>query len=72
MEELTYEDKQHQLNEVFKKELQELLNKYNAQIYAKDEYMGYPECGEDIHIYIEGKATPDYEPFLMVDLGGGF
>lgn len=52
-------------------ELKGLLNKYNAHIEAKDEYLGYPECGEDIHIRVEGKSE-HYAPFLDIDLGSYF
>lgn len=40
----------------FLKELAALLEKYNIEITASDEWTGYAECGEDIEIRIE----PDY------------
>ncbi len=69
--ELTYGEKQKQLNDAFLNELKGLLNKYKAHIIAQDEYTGYPECGEDIHIRVEGKSE-GYEPFLDIDLGSYF
>lgn len=66
--ELTYREKQKKLNESFMKEFKALLDKYNARIVAKDEYNGYPECGEDIHVYIVG-TSKGYEPFINIDLG---
>lgn len=48
--------------EEFKSKLADLIDEYKVEISASDEYMGYPECGEDIQIVmfimgevIEGK-----------------
>lgn len=43
----------------FKKDLAELLKKYNATIESQDEYRGYPECGEDIQITVDIEGTYD-------------
>lgn len=42
----------------FKRKLADLIDEYNVEISASDEYMGYPECGEDIQIVmsIDGKV----------------
>ena len=39
--------------EEFKAELNALLIKYECDITASDEWMGYAECGQDIQICIE-------------------
>lgn len=36
----------------FKKKLADLMDEYEVEITASDEYSGYPECGEDIQIVI--------------------
>lgn len=36
----------------FKAKLAELLDEYDAEISYEDEWMGYPECGEDIQITV--------------------
>ena len=43
---------------LFKLELADLMEKYNMTIEASDEFMGYPECGEDIQICFE--CCPEY------------
>ena len=40
----------------FMKELGVLIEKYGIEITADDEYLGYPECGEDIQIRIESES----------------
>ena len=43
----------------FLKELSTLMDKYNVEINASDEWMGYAECGEDIQIRVETDSTAD-------------
>ena len=45
----------------FRNELQDLLNKYGAEFEAEDHYPGYPECGEDIRITVWIHAIYDSE-----------
>jgi hypothetical protein len=42
-----------QVKKDFMADFDALLKKYGASIEAKDEYPGYAECGEDIHIRID-------------------
>ena len=62
--------------EQFKKELIALCRKFNVtEIEARDEYPGYAECGEDIHITIEFKGDYTVDPpipYETLDLGGFF
>jgi hypothetical protein len=37
----------------FLKDLKWLLERYKCEIVAVDEWMGYPECGQDIQITFE-------------------
>lgn len=39
-----------ELEAAFLADLQALLDKYGAEIEAKDHYQGYPECGEDVRM----------------------
>lgn len=56
-----------ELQEKFMVELKTLFIKYGAEITVKDEWMGYSECGEDLHVYIESDC------FLEdIDLGDSF
>lgn len=41
----------------FLKELENLLDKYNVEIVASDEWLGYAECGQDIQIRIKSDFT---------------
>lgn len=57
----------------FRDELQALLDKYGAELSAKDHYQGYPECGEDIRMTVDipavlemGYVTREY---AEIDLG---
>jgi len=37
----------------FRDELNDLLQKWGAEIEAEDHYPGYPECGEDVRMTVE-------------------
>lgn len=41
-----------QIEQEFRSELQSLLDKYGAEIEAKDHYQGYAECGEDVRMTV--------------------
>jgi hypothetical protein len=41
-----------QVTQAFTDELQALLDKYGADVTAKDVWPGYEECGEDIRIVV--------------------
>ena len=50
----------------FKQKLADLIDEYQVEITADDEYKGYAECGEDIQIsfhisgeFIDGKYHED-------------
>ena len=63
-----------QVAEAFKAELQALLDKYNAELEAKDHWQGYSECREDVHMTVDIPAIYDSEynclrEFTVVDLG---
>ncbi len=53
----------HETETEFRRELKALLAKYDAELDAKDHYVGYPECGEDIRmtVTIDGKWDKDGE-----------
>ena len=55
------------IRKLFKKELAELLRKYNANIEAKDHYQGYPECGEDIRMEVWLNECVDLDLGAYVD-----
>lgn len=44
---------------VFKADLQALLDKYGAELEAKDCWQGYPECGEDVRMEVTIPAMYD-------------
>jgi len=54
--------------EMFKKELSELLRKYDCALSAEDHWQGYAECGEDVRMTVEFN---DYR-LSDVDLGRYF
>ena len=61
----------------FKADLQALVDKYGATIEAKDHFLGYSECGEDIRITIEVPSIYDSNNELVrdwveIDLGSYF
>lgn len=41
-----------QVEQAFRADLQALLDKYGAEIEAKDYFPGYPECGEDVRMTV--------------------
>ena len=63
-----------QISAAFKAELQELLDKYSADIEAKDHWLGYSECGEDVRMTVDIPAIYDNEynclrEYTEIDLG---
>lgn len=63
-----------QVEQAFRAELQALLDKYGAEIEAKDHYRGYAECGEDVRMTADVPAiwNKDGEPvreWTEIDLG---
>lgn len=63
-----------QIEQSFRAELQALLDRYGAEIEAKDHYRGYPECGEDVRmtVVIPGIWDEDGNPvreWTEIDLG---
>ena len=50
---------------IFLLALADLMDEHSVEwICAKDEYTGYPECGEDIQIRIEHETDYSYDPGL--------
>jgi len=41
-----------QVEKEFRAELQDILNKWGAEISAEDHFTGYSECGEDIRMTV--------------------
>lgn len=41
-----------EIEAAFLKDLQDLLDFYDAELEAKDHFEGYPECGEDVRITV--------------------
>ena len=63
-----------QIELAFRAELQALLDKYGAELEAKDHYQGYAECGEDVRITVDipGAWNEDGEvvrEWTEIDLG---
>jgi len=63
-----------QIEGAFRKELQALLDKYGAELEARDHYRGFPECGEDIRMTVDIPAAWTKEGELVreaaeIDLG---
>lgn len=64
-----------QVAQAFKDELQALLDRYGAELEAKDHWQGYAECGEDVRMTVDipgiwdkdGEAVREY---TEIDLGG--
>lgn len=42
-----------QIEAAFRTELQALLDKYGAELEAKDHYSGCPGCGEDVRMTVD-------------------
>jgi len=63
-----------QVAQAFKAELQALLDKYGAELEAKDHYQGYPEWGEDVRMTVNVPAIYDADhnclrEYTEIDLG---
>ena len=58
----------------FRRELSELLGRYNAEIVASNYYEGYAECGEEIKMVVDVPTVYDTSSDILrsgfkVDLG---
>ena len=63
-----------QVEKAFREELQALLDKYRAELSAKDEFIGYAECGEDVRMTVTIQADFDADlncvrEWTEIDLG---
>jgi hypothetical protein len=63
-----------QVTQAFKAELQALLDKYGAELSARDTWEGYPECGEDVRMQVNVPAIYDADhnclrEYTEIDLG---
>jgi hypothetical protein len=63
-----------QITQAFKAELQALLDKYGAELSARDTWEGYPECGEDVRMHVDVPAIYDADhnclrEYTEIDLG---
>lgn len=63
-----------QITQAFKSELQALLDKYGAELSARDKWEGYPECGEDVRMQVDVPAIYDADHNCLrehteIDLG---
>ena len=63
-----------QITQAFKAELQALLDKYGAELSARDTWEGYPECGEDVRMQVDVPAIYDADhnclrEYTEIDLG---
>lgn len=63
-----------QLEQEFRSDLQDLLNKYGAELSAEDHFQGYPECGENVlmTVMIPEKFEENGEciqPYTEINLG---
>ena len=63
-----------QVAQAFKAELQALLDKYGAELEAKDHWQGYAECGEDVRMTVYVPAIYDSDlnyvrEWTEIDLG---
>ncbi len=63
-----------QVAAAFRADLQALLDKYNAELEAKDHWQGYSECGEDVRMTVDIPAIYDSEynclrEYTEIDLG---
>lgn len=66
--------KVEQIKRRFMTELQYLLDKWGAELEAKDHWEGYPECGEDVRMTVTVPAIYDADhnclrEFTEIDLG---
>lgn len=63
-----------EVTRAFKADLQALLDKYGAELEAKDCWQGYPECGEDVRMAVTIPAIYDADgnclrEWTEIDLG---
>lgn len=63
-----------QIEQEFRAELQALLDKYGAELEAKDHWQGYAECGEDVRMTVDIPAIYDADHSRLrerteIDLG---
>lgn len=63
-----------QVAQAFKDELQALLDKYGAELEAKDHWQGYAECGEDVRMTVDipgiwDKDGETVREYTEIDLG---
>lgn len=61
----------------FKADLQELFDKWGAELVAEDHWNGYAECGEDVRMTVTVPAIYDQDhncvrEFTEIDLGSYF
>jgi len=64
-----------QVAQAFKAELHALLDKYGAELEAKDHWQGHAECGEDVRMTVTVPAIYDeghncIREWTDIDLGG--
>ena len=58
----------------FKADLQEMFDKWGAELVAEDHWKGYAECGEDVRMTVTVPAIYDQDhncvrEFTEIDLG---
>jgi hypothetical protein len=63
-----------EITKEFTEKLQALLNEYGANIEARDHWIGYAECGEDVRMTVEIPAFYNEEhdcvrEWTEIDLG---
>ena len=62
-----------QVESEFRAELQSLLDKYGAELEAKDHWQGYAECGEDVRMTVSIDGIYDdcevVQEWTEIDLG---
>jgi hypothetical protein len=63
-----------QIEQTFRADLQALLDKYGAELEAKDHFQGYAECGEDVRMTVDIPGVRDRDGKLLreyteIDLG---
>jgi hypothetical protein len=63
-----------QVAQAFKDELQALLDRYGAELEAKDHWQGYAECGEDVRMTVDipgiwDKDGETVREYTEIDLG---
>lgn len=53
----------------FRKDFQNLLDKYGAEIEVRDDYSGYPECGQELvmEVYIPAIWGENYGELIQKD-----